>query len=421
MRLYDMWIDFVNLRSEKYSENSRIPTKMDFGTAEEDAYRRDLTINSMFYNINTSSVEDLTGRGIEDLRSGKIVTPLPPKETFLDDPLRVLRAIRFGARFRFTLDEELKKAAAADDVRDALAAKISKERIGTELDLMMSGNEPVEAVKYIYELKLFSVVFSIPPDYEPTLPEDYNRFCVAYMDAGWNLLQSIGSFAFNDDQRRLALYASLFFPLRKATYKDKKAKEIPVVNYIFRDSLKRKASDAERVIGVHSAAERFLELIPFLESKSCGDLDALDLNNGFFDVSSSSKLRVSVGFLLRDIKDFWQVALLVSMLYYPSDVAPCYEDEDSSDGRRNSFKKRREVFKTVEDAICRLGLEKVWESKPLVNGKDIMNVLQLKAGGPLVKEWQQRTLAWQLANPTGSAEECLDWMRENHQKRIRLE
>uniref|UniRef100_A0A2P2KV24 Uncharacterized protein MANES_18G102400 n=1 Tax=Rhizophora mucronata TaxID=61149 RepID=A0A2P2KV24_RHIMU len=95
MRLFDLWIDFVNLRCEDYSENSRIPT-MKFGTAEEDAYRRDLTINSLFYNINTSSVEDLTGRGIADLKTGKIVTPLPPKATFLDDPLRVLRAIRFG-------------------------------------------------------------------------------------------------------------------------------------------------------------------------------------------------------------------------------------------------------------------------------------------------------------------------------------
>ncbi|KAF9610723.1 hypothetical protein IFM89_024573 [Coptis chinensis] len=95
MRLYDIWIDFVNLRSENYSENSRIPT-MTFGTAKDDAYRRDLTINSLFYNINTNAVEDFTERGIKDLKSGKIVTPLPPKETFLDDPLRVLRAIRFG-------------------------------------------------------------------------------------------------------------------------------------------------------------------------------------------------------------------------------------------------------------------------------------------------------------------------------------
>ncbi|KAF5184715.1 Cca trna nucleotidyltransferase protein [Thalictrum thalictroides] len=95
MRLYDIWIDFVNLRSEDYSENSRIPT-MKFGTAKDDAYRRDLTINSLFYNINTNSVEDFTRRGLADLMSGKIVTPLAPKETFLDDPLRVLRAIRFG-------------------------------------------------------------------------------------------------------------------------------------------------------------------------------------------------------------------------------------------------------------------------------------------------------------------------------------
>jgi len=105
--------------------------------------------------------------GIADLKSGKIVTPLPPKETFLDDPLRVLRAIRFGmctglnifircfifldlifanslfacfgdllilgARFSFVLDEALKEAAASDEVRSAIADKISRERIGHEV------------------------------------------------------------------------------------------------------------------------------------------------------------------------------------------------------------------------------------------------------------------------------------------------
>ncbi|OAY73071.1 CCA tRNA nucleotidyltransferase, mitochondrial [Ananas comosus] len=131
MRICDTWIDFVNLRSETYAENSRIPT-MKFGTAEEDAYRRDLTINSLFYNINTNSVEDVTGRGIQDLKSGRIVTPLPPKATFLDDPLRVLRAIRFGARFDFELAEELKEAASDEEVKTALANKISRERIGHE-------------------------------------------------------------------------------------------------------------------------------------------------------------------------------------------------------------------------------------------------------------------------------------------------
>ncbi|KAK3036014.1 hypothetical protein RJ639_031187 [Escallonia herrerae] len=174
MRLFDIWIDFVNLRSEDYSENSRIPT-MKFGTAEEDAYRRDLTINSLFYNINSNSVEDFTGRGIADLRSGRIVTPLPPKETLLDDPLRVLRAIRFGARFEFMLEEDLKKAAADDDVKAAIADKISRERIGHEIDLMISGNQPVKAMTYISDLQLFSVVFTLPPNLEPLTSEGQDR------------------------------------------------------------------------------------------------------------------------------------------------------------------------------------------------------------------------------------------------------
>ena len=64
MRVHGLELDLVNLRSEKYAEDSRIP-EMAFGTAEEDALRRDLTINALFYNINTRTVEDLTGRGID--------------------------------------------------------------------------------------------------------------------------------------------------------------------------------------------------------------------------------------------------------------------------------------------------------------------------------------------------------------------
>ncbi|KAG9158166.1 hypothetical protein Leryth_000313 [Lithospermum erythrorhizon] len=74
-----------------------------FSTPTEDAFRRDLTINSLSYSISTNVVEDFTERGLSDLKSGKIVTPLPPKQTFLDDPLRVLRSIGFGARFGLSL------------------------------------------------------------------------------------------------------------------------------------------------------------------------------------------------------------------------------------------------------------------------------------------------------------------------------
>lgn len=116
MKIRGLWIDLVNLRSEEYAQNSRIPT-MTFGTPEQDAFRRDFTINSLFYNINTGTVEDFTGRGIEDMKLGIIRTPLPAKETFIDDPLRVLRAIRFASRFGFSLDESLVEAARDTTVR----------------------------------------------------------------------------------------------------------------------------------------------------------------------------------------------------------------------------------------------------------------------------------------------------------------
>ncbi|CAB4283094.1 unnamed protein product [Prunus armeniaca] len=389
MRICDTWIDFVNLRCEEYCENSRIPTVQKYGTAEEDAYRRDLTINSLFYNINTSSIEDYTKRGIADLKSGKIVTPLPPKSTFMDDPLRVLRAIRFGARFGFILDEELKEAASCHEVKAALSAKISRERIGTEIDLMISGNQPVQAMTYICDLKLFWVVFSLHPKYEPAVPEGCDRLCVAYLDATWNLIQLIGNSTFN----------------------------IPVVNYIFRDSLKRKVSDAETVINVHYAFEKFLPLIPYFASNEDVLLTEVDWEREFVDVPLASKPRVLTGFLLRELKDFWRVALLMSTLVYPRNI-DCTEDLLN---KNFELERRRSLFKAAEDAVLKLGLDKIWDIKPLVNGRDIMNVLQLKSGGPLVREWQQKILAWQLARPSATAEECLEWMRETHSKRLRME
>ena len=88
VRILGTFVDCVNLRSEVYADNTRIPD-IRFGTAEEDAMRRDFTINSMFYNIHTKQIEDFSVKGVEDLTCGIIRTPLPPLVTFKDDPLRV--------------------------------------------------------------------------------------------------------------------------------------------------------------------------------------------------------------------------------------------------------------------------------------------------------------------------------------------
>ncbi len=95
IKVQNQFIDLVNLRSEEYGEESRVP-EIKIGTPEQDALRRDLTINSMFYNINKGLIEDLTGRGLIDLKNKMANTPLQPLKTFVDDPLRVLRTIRFA-------------------------------------------------------------------------------------------------------------------------------------------------------------------------------------------------------------------------------------------------------------------------------------------------------------------------------------
>lgn len=86
MRLHGLSLDLVHLRSETYTEASRIP-EIEIGTPEQDALRRDFTINALFYNLQTREVEDWSHQGLPDLAAGIIRTPLDPRVTFLDGAL----------------------------------------------------------------------------------------------------------------------------------------------------------------------------------------------------------------------------------------------------------------------------------------------------------------------------------------------
>ena len=163
-------IDFVNLRSETYSEESRIPS-IQFGSPAEDAERRDFTINALFYNIDTQMIEDYTKKGLSDLSLRIIRTPVNPLVTFRDDPLRILRAIRFSSRYAFSFDGALVGAARNSEIHETLKHKVSRERIYKELKPMIcqeanNAARPLLAIASLYYLGIFGIVFCIP-----TLPE----------------------------------------------------------------------------------------------------------------------------------------------------------------------------------------------------------------------------------------------------------
>ncbi|KAI4123290.1 MAG: hypothetical protein LQ338_005339 [Usnochroma carphineum] len=153
-------IDLVNLRKETYAEDSRNP-QMEFGTPEEDALRRDATVNALFYNLEKSEVEDFTDRGLRDMERQIIKTPLDPYRTFMDDPLRVLRAIRFASRLGWRIDKGDEQAMSDGNIRDALKLKITRERVGIELTKMLKDPHPHRALRFIDRLGLYHTVFTM--------------------------------------------------------------------------------------------------------------------------------------------------------------------------------------------------------------------------------------------------------------------
>lgn len=140
LRFKDVEIEFVGARKESYSEESRNPEVTE-GTLQDDQNRRDFTINALALSLNESNFGTLLDpfNGVEDLENKIIKTPLNPNITYSDDPLRMMRAIRFATQLNFEI--ELASLKAINENADRLKI-ITKERIVDELNKIMSSSKP---------------------------------------------------------------------------------------------------------------------------------------------------------------------------------------------------------------------------------------------------------------------------------------
>ncbi|MBE6223497.1 MAG: HD domain-containing protein [Bacteroidales bacterium] len=157
LKYHGMEVEFVGARKESYHRESRKPIVED-GTLEEDQLRRDFTINAMAFSLQAEDYGALVDPfgGIKDLAAGIIRTPLEPEQTYSDDPLRMLRAIRFAARLStpehpFTIVPE--SIAAMTAMADRLQI-LSKERIVEELNKMLMTDHPSKAFETLEETGL---------------------------------------------------------------------------------------------------------------------------------------------------------------------------------------------------------------------------------------------------------------------------
>ena len=157
LRYHGMEVEFVGARKESYHRDSRKPIVED-GTLEEDQLRRDFTINAMAFSLQADDYGALVDPfgGIRDLAAGIIRTPLEPEQTYSDDPLRMLRAIRFAARLttgdlRFQIVPESLRAMKAMAPRLQI---LSQERIVEELNKMLLTDHPAMAFELMEETGL---------------------------------------------------------------------------------------------------------------------------------------------------------------------------------------------------------------------------------------------------------------------------
>jgi tRNA nucleotidyltransferase/poly(A) polymerase len=162
-------LEFVAPRKETYESGSRKP-EVTSGDLKSETYRRDLTINSLMKNISTGEILDLSGKGISDIKNKIIRTTADPDIIFKEDPLRLIRSVRFSIKYNFKIDPNtlngIKKNAHHIE-------SISKERITDELNKILLSSNPSEGIKLLKETGLLQYIL---PEFNGLIGLEQNKY-----------------------------------------------------------------------------------------------------------------------------------------------------------------------------------------------------------------------------------------------------
>jgi tRNA nucleotidyltransferase (CCA-adding enzyme) len=395
-------IDLVNLRKETYSDDSRNP-QMEFGTPEEDAMRRDATVNALFYNINTEQIEDFTNQGFDDMAKRIIRTPLEPYQTFKDDPLRVLRLIRFASRLNYTIESESLKAMSDPDIKDALRKKISRERVGVELEKALRGPDPHDAMRLVFDLGLYFTIFSDPTVEDLKHYQPDTKGTMGLIDELKSLLDGDSDLpellARDADERYMAWLLTAIVPYRDAPQPE--AQEAgrkalpPIPTGVTREGIKA----TNKICDIVTSSVRNLNEIARL-------VDGVDTQKRRAQKTPGSQdlaARDTLGMAVRRWGPTWRsqvmYALLVELVEHRDNVdgksAPCKVNSRLCANEMTAIERKYATFTTH---LRDLDILDAYTLKPLLDGKALAKALATPPG-PWMKDALDVVMAWQLRNP----------------------
>lgn len=156
----DIELESVQTRKESYPDRASRNPVTAYGTHEEDCMRRDLTVNALYQNVSTGEIVDITGKGLDDIRDHIIRTPGDPYRTYDEDPLRILRCVRFAARFGWEIEKETLAAMVEMVPRMSI---LTPARISEEFLKMLQDDRPAMAVELLCSIGAVECVLQETP------------------------------------------------------------------------------------------------------------------------------------------------------------------------------------------------------------------------------------------------------------------